>query len=421
VSSLALKGGAIFSASRPEGRGAGPSEQTATGGGDAAPGDGEREARDCFFVFVFAPGRSDERGLAIRAADGEWVSIAQVSSALLANTDASLCALVASTYSLDDAPCGQQEAAAGVQRTVVADSRAASTLLLPRRASSTANLKVDSWRTLVQLWTLVPARCEGWLNENGSVLHHVVADRLCRAGDSADVEESLAAVAGRIDSYAAHRNDPAAGESGEGAEANRGGSGRIASGFQVLGAGQGIFGADPPREVRKGAGGRRGHRLALRGQGVMQPAFSPSGNTLVDNDGALVKLRQWQDFSVHSETVKVTMLSHTPGAEIFYTIDGSDPDVSSVGAGCAEGGREAVVQEAEVGQARAGTRRYNHGKPVLLEYKETGFQDFVVTALAMTPDMRQSRISRSPVYRVQGQVRLACAPALRLLSCERTR
>jgi len=109
------------------------------------------------------------------------------------------------------------------------------------------------------------------------------------------------------------------------------------------------------------------------------------------------------------------MLSNTPGAEIFYTIDGSDPDVTSVvdkfvgqllvGSGGTASGREAIVQEAEVVPTKAGTRRYNPDKPVLLEFKGTGFQEFVVTALAMTPDMRQSRISRSPVYRVQGQVR----------------
>ena len=146
VSSQALKGGGIFS-TFPSTR---PVERTATGGGDAGAGDGELEAGNCFFVFVFAAGRSDERGLAIRAADGEWVSITQISSAMLAHTDASLCVVVASTFNLEDAMSGLTDSA-----KILDHRRAASTLLLPRRASSTTDLRIESWRTLVQLWTLV--------------------------------------------------------------------------------------------------------------------------------------------------------------------------------------------------------------------------------------------------------------------------
>jgi len=47
----------------------------------------------------------------------------------------------------------------------------------------------------------VPTKCQERLNETGSVLMHVVADRLGRAGDSAPVEESLAVVASRMESY----------------------------------------------------------------------------------------------------------------------------------------------------------------------------------------------------------------------------
>ena len=89
---------------------------------------------------------------------------------------------------------------------------------------------------------------------------------------------------------------------GNGSNAYDAGSLGILSGFEVLGAGEGTYGANVLQGL-KGAGGKRGHRVALRGQGVMQPAFSPSGNTLVDCDGALIKLKQWQDYSVHSETV----------------------------------------------------------------------------------------------------------------------
>ena len=157
VSSQALKGGGIFS-TFPNTR---PVERTPTGGGDAGASDGELEAGNCFFVFIFAAGRSDERGLAIRAADGEWVSITQISSAMLAHTDASLCVVVASTFNLEDAMSGLTDTVGRLNAEeeksakILDRRRAASTLLLPRRASSTTNLRIDSWRTLVQLWTLV--------------------------------------------------------------------------------------------------------------------------------------------------------------------------------------------------------------------------------------------------------------------------
>ena len=49
---------------------------------------------------------------------------------------------------------------------------------------------------------------------------------------------------------------------------------------------------------------------------VVPPSFSPSGNSLVDNDGALVAMHQWQDHGVHTNAVKVTMMSANPGAQI---------------------------------------------------------------------------------------------------------
>jgi hypothetical protein len=64
----------------------------------------------------------------------------------------------------------------------------------------------------------VPAKCQDWLNETGSVLTHVVADRLGRAGDSAPVEESLAVVASRMKSYWSSKRNrilTTAGEAGD--------------------------------------------------------------------------------------------------------------------------------------------------------------------------------------------------------------
>jgi hypothetical protein len=64
----------------------------------------------------------------------------------------------------------------------------------------------------------VPTNCQERLNETGSVLMHVVADRLGRAGDSAPVEESLAVVASRMKSYWSSKRNrilTTAGEAGD--------------------------------------------------------------------------------------------------------------------------------------------------------------------------------------------------------------
>ena len=153
---------------------------------------------------------------------------------------------------------------------------------------------------------------------------------------------------------------------------------------------------------------------------IVPPSFSPSGNSLVDNDGALVAMHQWQDHGVHTNAVKVTMMSATPGAQILYTVDGSIPDLASVPAradqveGLAGAHAGHGMDTAITPDSRA-TRRYKTGKPVVLEHTADGYTDFVVTAIAVMPDMRQSIVSRSGVYRVQGLVQSVTFDADRTL------
>jgi len=355
--------------------------------------DKSSQTGDCVFVFIFAQGRRDARGLlSIRAGDGEWVSMSQLSSALLTDTETSLCTLVVSTFCLGDA----SEPPPAQEPPPHAPSTASTAMLLPLRTSSAATLKIDNWRTLVQLWTMVPIESSKWIYEKGTVLNHLVTDGLSRAGECAYIEESLHNVLLRLDLWnsATKPWDPATPSTdGENKEGKPQGDMDVAYGLQVLGAGQKMF---EDGQWQDGQVTGRGHRVQFRGQGVSQPSFSPTGNTLVDNDGALIKQKQWQVYSVHTNVVKVSMLTHTPEASIFYTIDGSDPDPSSLL-------NKTTTSGVAFGEGK-GTRRYASSKALLLEFTGNGSQDFVVTALAMTPDFSQSRISRSPVYRVQGSV-----------------
>ena len=83
-----------------EGRGAG-----------ASGGDKGQETGEGVFVFILALGRRNDKGmLSVRTADGAWVTMTQVAEKLFADTDASLCTLVASTFSLDG---GRNGGAAG--------------------------------------------------------------------------------------------------------------------------------------------------------------------------------------------------------------------------------------------------------------------------------------------------------------------
>jgi hypothetical protein len=110
---------------------------------------------------------------------------------------------------------------------------------------------------------------------------------------------------------------------------------------------------------------------------VFQPSFAPTGNTLIDNHGALILSSQWQTCSIHTHAVKVTITSRTDGAEIFYTMDGTIPTRES--------------------------KRYK--KPVLLAHDGVGFEEFIIKAVGFKDGMQPSRIGVSPLYRVQAQTR----------------
>ena len=363
--------------------------------------EGMRETQECVLVFVLAEGKHTNGTLLIRAADGEWVSMEELSKALLADTDACLCSIIASTFCFKSAEPAEAEhkPAENEPRTFAAEGHnPGSNLLLRRQLSqSNANIPIGSTRTLVHLWALASLEHGGWIHEGGTLLTHIVSDRISRAGDCAHIEESLVDTLRSIEGYAAAKVLA----DGSHPSQQDGASTRVRQaqvnaeckfGIKFFGAGQVAFGSDGRRERVAG----RGHRLEFRGKGVAQPSFSPSGNTIVDNDGALIKSKQWQIFGVHTEVVKVTMLTRTAGAEIFYTVDGSAPDPSSAVSRDYRAGEHSMLEP-------HATRRYN-GKGVVLEYTGDGNRDFVVRALAMTQDGKQSRISESPVYRIQGRV-----------------
>ena len=121
---------------------------------------------------------------------------------------------------------------------------------------------------------------------------------------------------------------------------------------------------------------------------VAQPSFYPTGNTLRDRDGFLMGAKQWNTESRHTLSVKVHIESRTEGAEVFYTIDGTDP-VPFVGPR-PEG---------------SSTRRYTR-KPVALNFDEDGFKNFSLRAVAVCPGLLPSKVGESPVYTVQGKVKI---------------
>ena len=131
---------------------------------------------------------------------------------------------------------------------------------------------------------------------------------------------------------------------------------------------------------------------------VAQPAFAPIGNTLIDNHGALVFSSQWQTCSIHTHEVKVTITSRTEGAEIYFTLDDSNPSNFS--------------------------KRYR--KPILLSHEGVGHRVFVIKAIALKEGMQPSRIGISPQYRVQAQTQpvkfneLRCGDEVLLSMCSAT-
>jgi hypothetical protein len=121
---------------------------------------------------------------------------------------------------------------------------------------------------------------------------------------------------------------------------------------------------------------------------VAQPSFYPTGNTLRDRDGFLMGAKQWNTESRHTLSVKVHIESRTEGAEVFYTIDGTDPVPF-------EGPRP----------EGSSTRRYKR-KPVALNFDEDGFKNFSLRAVAVCPGLLPSKIGESPLYTVQGKVKI---------------
>lgn len=121
---------------------------------------------------------------------------------------------------------------------------------------------------------------------------------------------------------------------------------------------------------------------------VAQPSFYPTGNTLRSRDGTLMGVKQWSTESRHTLSVKVYIESRTDGAEVFYTVDGTDPVPF-------EGPRP----------EGSSTRRYTH-KPVALDFDQDGYKNFMLRAVAVCPGLLPSKIGESPVYTVQGQVKM---------------
>lgn len=133
-------------------------------------------------------------------------------------------------------------------------------------------------------------------------------------------------------------------------------------------------------------GASRPHRFEPASR-VAQPAFAPTGNTLVDHHGALVRSLQWQACSIHTSEVKITITSRTEGAEIYYRIvDAAGPD---------DGGAPS--------RDGPGSRRYR--KPVVLAHDGVGHREFLIQAVALCEGMQPSRVGLSPLYRVQARVR----------------
>ncbi|KAJ1491042.1 hypothetical protein T484DRAFT_1776081, partial [Baffinella frigidus] len=112
---------------------------------------------------------------------------------------------------------------------------------------------------------------------------------------------------------------------------------------------------------------------------IAQPSFHPLGNTLIDADGALIRRKAYQEFSVHTREAKVSMMSKTKGAEIWYTLDGSDP------------------------RDEGGSRR-RFRKPVAMCFDGDGTHDIALRAVAVIEGLPPSRVALSPVFRLQGQV-----------------
>jgi hypothetical protein len=57
--------------------------------------------------------------------------------------------------------------------------------------------------------------------------------------------------------------------------------------------------------------------------GVVQPSFSPLGNTVVDNDRALIRMQQWQELSLLALLALLAQKSastDTCGAEQEYSM-----------------------------------------------------------------------------------------------------
>ena len=53
---------------------------------------------------------------------------------------------------------------------------------------------------------------------------------------------------------------------------------------------------------------------------MVQPSFSPLGNTVVDNDRALIRMQQWQELSLLALLAQKSASTDTFGAEQEYSM-----------------------------------------------------------------------------------------------------
>jgi len=209
---------------------------------------------------------------------------------------------------------------------------------------------------VLALWALAPLGTftteHRWWDEAGTALTQVLSEKLITSGDSQPLVDILRQVSRTLVRH----------ETGESpklpAELERMLAAKLIRHGSHLHAGQ-------------------GRRLSLGA--IAQPSFHPLGNTLIDADGALIRRKAYQEFSVHTREAKVSMMSKTKGAEIWYTLDGSDP------------------------RDEGGSRR-RFRKPVAMCFDGDGTHDIALRAVAVIEGLPPSRVALSPVFRLQGQV-----------------
>ena len=255
----------------------------------------------------------------ILCADGHWISIFKIAATLSETIERSPIIVLVHAIETEEAV------------TLVLDS--------------TSTVQTEN---LILFWDICPFNTL-FCNVSGSLFMQVIANQFQTRAENSTVQEMLLSSKDIVDWYIASRQDCEETES---------------IGGQLRTPCSKLIGNLPPCRIEP----------LIR---VFQPAFAPTGNTLIDNHGALVPSTQWQTCSIHTHEVKVTVTTRTEGAEIHYTMDESIPSRES--------------------------RRYK--KPILLSHNGVGYQEFVIKAIAFKDGMQPSRIGVSPLYRVQAQTR----------------